>query len=604
MTNIITLQIKFKQMKHIISIFIFTLLSLAGISQKTVFTCTAPKVVTLGEQFNVTYNINDVGSYFRGPSFKNFVNLGGPSQSSRSGSTYSNGKSVYTKSTSYSYLLRAKQAGKFKIPAASVKANGKTYTSNTSIIEVVKGKKAANNQNTQGISDDDLFVKVLLSKNEVYKGESVIATVKVFTRSQNIKFLDIKLPSFDGFLTQEIEDKPNTLYRENYNGQVYYVGIFKKLVLFPQRSGTITIDPFELKCRVSIQSGYRRNVFGQRTRAYKNLEVDVKSPTRKLKVKELPTKAPASFEGAIGNFKMQPSINKTNSKTNEAINLKVKISGNGNLKLIDPLDIKFPADFEVYEPKIKNNFKATNNGVAGSKTFDFLMIPRHAGSFTIPPFSFTYFDIKAKKYKTINSDGYKLTIEKGDDDNTTTVVSGFSKEDVKFIGKDIRYIKTNISDLKKKDDFIFKSFMFWITYAASFLIFLIILIVRKKNIRDNSNVMLMKNKRANKEATKRLKAAQLFLKANDKNKFYEEILRAINGYLSDKLNIPVADLTKENAFEKLQQYSIQTNDIESIGRLLDTCEFAQYSPTDSTSQMSDVYEEAKSYIGKLENLIR
>ena len=590
-------------MKHLLSIFILTLLSFVGISQKTVFTCSAPKAVTLGEQFTVTYTVNNNGNFFKGPQLKHFVNLSGPSQSNRSGSTYSNGKTVYTKSTSYSYILRAKQAGKFKIPSASVKINGKTYTSNTSIIEVVKGKTATNNQNAQGVSEDDLFVKVLLSRSEAFLGESVIATVKVFTRSQNIKFLDIKLPSFDGFLTQEIEDKPNTLYRENYNGQIYYVGIFKKLVLFPQRSGTITIDPFKLKCRVSIQSGYRRNVFGQRTPAYKNLEVNVVSPKRKLIVKNLPKNPPASFEGAIGSFKMHPSINKTNSKTNEAINLKVKISGSGNLKLIDPLNIKFPADFEVYEPKIKKNYKATNNGVTGSKTFDYLMIPRHAGNFTIPPFSFTYFDIKSKKYKTLNAKGYNLTIEKGNDDNTTTVVSGFSKEDVKFIGKDIRYIKTASTDLKKKGDYIFTSIMFWLTYAISFLIFIIILIIRRKKVRNNSNVMLMKNKRASKEATKRLKAAQLFLKSNEKSKFYVEILRALYGYLSDKLNIPVADLTKENAFEKLEQNSINKTDTENLRTLLDTCEFAQYAPVEETSQMNRIFDEAKSFISKFENII-
>ena len=584
----------------------------ASLQAQVNFTASAPRVVAVGEQFRLTYEVNAEGQNFTAPAFKNFQRLQGPNPSSSTSVQMSGGQVTRQINNSYSYVMVGQKPGKFTIPPASIKVDGKTYKSNSVVVEVVKGQSATNrNQQSQqqsnqpvGLKDDDVFVRVDLSKANVWQGEHIIATLKVYSRTQNIKFTDATFPSFDGFITSEIEGTPNNLFRENYKGEVFFVGIFKKMVLFPTRSGEIVIDPFELQCQVSVQSGHRRDFFGRRVPNYKNLVVNEKSVARKVTVKSLPAGKPASFTGAVGKMNMTATMNKTNVKTNEAITMTVRVSGSGNLRLIDPLNFKFPPDFEVYDPKIKNNFNASDKGITGSKTFEYLIIPRHAGDFTIPPVQFSYFDARSGSYKTLSSQEFKLHIEKGDDDQTTTVISGFNKEDVKFIGKDIRYIKTGDTKLAKVGDRIFGSVMFWLTYLFALVIFFTVILIQRKHQKDSANISLMKNKRANKEAQKRLKAAQTFLKENNEGKFYQEVLSAMYGYLSDKLAIPFADLNKELAFEKLSEYNLEESEMNSFRELLDTCEFAQYAPGGGSGKMEQLYNDAAKLIGTFESKIK
>ncbi|MEA3445448.1 MAG: BatD family protein [Bacteroidota bacterium] len=580
-------------------------------SQNVSFTASASRVVARGEQFRLTYKVNAEGQEFSVGTFTNFRRLSGPNPSSSSSIQMSGGQVSKQISNSYTYILVGQKAGKFTIPPATIKVDGKRYKSNSLVVEVVK-RKSGNRQNsnnrksnqTTGIKNDDVFVRVDLSKSTVWQGEHIIATLKVYSRTQNIKFTDAAFPSFDGFLTSEIKGTPKSLFRENYNGEVFFVGIFKKMVLFPQRSGEMIIEPFELQCQVSVQSGYRRDFFGRNVPNYKNLVVNEKSPARKITVKPLPGNKPASFTAAVGQFNMNVSMNKTEAKTNEAITMTVRISGTGNLRLIDPMNFKFPPDFEVYDPEIKNNYKASEKGITGTKVYKYLIIPRHAGDFTIPQVRFSYFDARSGKYKTLSSQEFKLHIEKGDDDQSTLVISGFNKEDVKFIGKDIRYINTETFNLRKKGELIFGSLMFWLTNLFAFLIFLMIVLIQRKRQKDNANISLMKNKRANKEAQKRLKQANAFMKENNESKFYQEVLSAMYGYLSDKLSIPFADLNKETAFEKLSVHNLEESDLKDFRDLLDTCEFAQYAPGAGSGQMEKLYGDAAKLIGKFEQKVR
>lgn len=585
---------------------------MAGLwAQNISFTGSAPRVVQIGEQFRLTYEVNGEGQGFTGPASNDFQRLSGPNPTSSSSIQMSGGTVTKQITNSYTYIMAGRKEGKFTIPPAKITVDGKSYTSNSVVIEVVKGQAASSQNSTgqqsnqpAGLKDDDVFVRVELNKSEVWQGEHIVATLKVYTRTQNIKFTKATFPSFDGFMTSDIEGTPNTLYRENVNGEVFFAGIFKKMVLFPTRSGELTIDPFELECQVSVQSGYRRDFFGRQVPNYQNLVVNEKSPVRKVTVKSLPAGKPASFTGAVGQMNMTATMDKTQAKTNEAITLTVRVSGSGNLRLIDPMKFKFPPDFEVYDPKIKNNFKASDNGISGNKIFEYLIIPRHAGDFTIPPVQFSVFDAQTGNYKTLSSQEFKLHIEKGDDDQSTTVISGFNKEDVKYIGKDIRFIKTGEVELTKIGDVIFGSAMFWITYLFALVLFFMVIAIQRKREKESANISLRKSKRANKEAQKRLKSAQTFLKENKQGKFYQEVLSAMYGYLSDKLVIPFADLNKEVAFEKLSVHKLDETDLTAFRELLDTCEYAQYAPGGGSGQMEQIYGDAAKLIGKFEQKIK
>ena len=579
--------------------------------QNISFTASAPRVVAVGEQFNLAYSVNAEGSNFTGPNLSQFNRLAGPSPSSSSSMQIINGSVTKSVTNSYTYVLSSNKEGKYTIPSAQINVNGKSYSSNQVIVEVVKGRsafdnnsQAGNNDTPAGIKNDDVFVKTIVSKGDVYLGEHLVVTLKVYSRTNNIKFTDAKFPSFDGFLTDQIDNVPNNLFRENYNGEVYYAGIFKKIVLFPQRTGEITIEPFELQCQVSVQSGYRNDFFGRKVPGYKNMTVNIKSNTRKINVKDLVGNKPSDYTGAVGNFTMKATTDKSSVSTNDAISLKITISGSGNLKLIDPLNIKFPPDFEVYDPKVINNFKSGDDGVKGSKSFEYLIIPRYAGDYKIPAVKFTYFDTQSGSFKNLSSDDFNLHVEKGNDDQNTTIVSGFSKEDVKFIGKDIRYLKTGTGKLVRSSKVIFGSNMFWLTYLLSLVVFVSIIYFRRKMLKENANIALVKNKRASKIAKKRLKQAAIHLKSKEENKFYQEILSSVYGYLGDKLGIPAADMKKEYVINRLSGFKISESEIQHFNEFLSKCEFAQYAPGSISEGMDVIFSEAEKFIGLFENKLR
>ncbi|MCZ4696169.1 protein BatD [Ancylomarina euxinus] len=590
-------------------------ISTSAFADKTKFTATAPNVVALGEQFRLSYSLNEKGEGLKLPVIKGFRVLLGPSTSTNMSTQYINGKMTSSSSYTYTYVLLAETEGKFTFEPAEITVDGKLVKSNSHTIEVVrsstKNKQQGTHQSTsaqaQNITKDNLYLKVNVDRKSVFMGEPVKASLKIYTKDVKVvNFEQFKEPSYQGFLTQNIEgSNSNAFQGENINGEIFYTYTIKEILLFPQHDGEIIIDPMELSCIVQLTAQARsRGFFDDFFNNYKNVRVPRKSEPVKIKVKPVPNNAPKSFDGAVGQFKMNTTINQDSVKVDDAITMKVTISGNGNMKLINPLKFDFPADFEVYDPKTNQNLQSSAKGMTGSTTFEYLIIPRHAGDFTIPANEFTYFDPNAKRYITKLSPEFKIYVEKGEGGISNTTISSFTKEDVKFIGKDIRFIKTNIFEPIYKGEIFFGTLNFYLAYILPLFIFLMAFVFNRKRIKQNADVAKMKNKRANRVAMKRLKAASISLKANKKEAFYDEILKALWDYISDKFNLPLSDLSKDNINGILVEKEIEKEIITDFMAILDTCEFARYAPSSGSSEMDSLYQKTIDTITKLEKNIK
>lgn len=597
-----------------------------AMADSTQFTMEGPEVVAMGEQFRLGFTLNDRGADLQLPDLSNFDVLMGPSTSQSSSIQIINGKTTQSVSFSYIFILRAKKEGKFTIRPASIKVNGKTYESNSLEIQVVKGQPQQSNsqqsnsqqgsQQQQGkqeqsdapvgnISKDNLFVRVVVDKTNVSKGEQILATVKLYI-SQNVPlngFDDVKLPSYEGFWTKDIDVPSQVNFsREVYNGKIYQIGILKKTILFPQQTGKIRIDPFEITCLVRQRVRQQQSFFDDFFDNYRVVKAKVVSDPVTINVKDLPN-PPAAFNGAVGNFSFSGSIDKTNVKSNEAVTLRLSVSGSGNLNLINPPKIELPQDFESYEPKTTDKVIANDNGLNGSISFEYLFIPRYAGDFTIPAVPFVFFNPVTGKFETRETGPFTIKVEKGNDDNSS-VVNSYSKEDVKMIGKDIRFIKQNNAKLKPKDSSFYGTFEFYSIYILSLIAFAVFYVLNRKKIKESANLTLVKNKRANKVASKRLKEASRFLKNNQAEQFYESVIKALWGYLSDKLSIPVADLNRAKASESLLERKIDQQVVDDLMKIIDNCEFARYAPAAFSGTMNEIYDGAAKVIGIFEKQIK
>lgn len=579
------------------------------------FTASAPNVVELGEQFRLTYSVNSKGKNIQIPDLDGFRVLMGPSTSSSMSTQIINGKVTSNSSYSYTYVLLAEKEGSFDIKPATITVDGESKTSNTLTIEVVKvnqtqqdqqSNQTQNTASSQKITEDNLFVKVKLDRSNVYMGEHIVATIKVYTRLTIAGFGDSKFPSFNGFLSQEVPTPGQiALERENINGTIYNTGIIRKLILFPQHTGEITIDPFELEVIIrQRQANKRSGFFDDFFDNYQDIRVPRKSKPIKIQVKDFPSNKPASFDGAVGNFTLTTTIDKDSVKANDAITMRVKVAGNGNLKLIKPLEFNFPADFEVYDPKTSQSLNSTEAGMSGSTTFEYLIIPRHGGEYEIPAVDFSFFDPKAKIFRTRSTSKFTIKVAKGEGDNSGTIISSFSKEKVKFLGEDIRFIKTNDFSPQLKGEVFFGTTNFYLAYIIPFFLFILAFIFNRKRIKENADTAKLKNKRANRVAMKRLKMASASLKAKQKDQFYDEILKAIWGYTSDKLNLPLENLNKENISEILLTKGVEVELKDEFLSILDTCEFARYSPSAGSSEMDELYQISMDTITQLEKNIK
>lgn len=572
------------------------------------FTASSEKVVSVGETFVLRFSVNANASGFRAPSFSNFSVLSGPNTSTSQSFKWINGKQTQSIENSYSYYLRANKPGNYTIPVATVTVKGKQYKSNKLKIEVVKGSKPNNNntanskENIEGVSSKDLFLRVNVSKTKVYKGEHIIATVKIYTRAGLLDLGVNKLPSYTGFWAKDIINPSRvSLERQNVNGKIYEVALLKQSILFPQKTGVLTINPAEVEVVVREKRGKGRDFFGRVVDRYVRVNKKLKSPRVNITVTPLPgDNKPENFSGIIGqNIKFSASIDKNNVKTEEGLNLKLKISGNGNLSLLDKFDIKFPKSFDKYDPKISDRIKHTTGGSVGAKYFEYFLIPQEPGNYKIAPIELSYFDIKTKTYKTIYSKEFNIKVEKGDG-YVENKQSYSSQNNVEAVGKDIKFIKQNVPDFIKETKNILSNLWFYLWYILSLLIFIIIVVLKRKSIKENADIAKMKTKKASKASQKRLKTANTYLKNNKNEEFYKEILQATWGYLGDKLSLPAIELTKDKVKNILSDKNIEESLITKLIDLLDTCEYAQYAPKTSENTTENIYKNASNIITELD----
>ena len=588
------------------------------------FTCKAPTTVISGQQFKLVYTINKEGKDLRVPEISDFDVLFGPSTSHSSSFQIVNGKATSNTQITYTYMLAGKEPGTYTIAPATIVVSGDKYISNSVHIKVLPADKTANsssNSSAQGIpvdnvstdkvSNEQIFVKQLFSKTRVYEQEAILVTYKLYTRLDVVQVGGVKFPEYKDFFVQDVELDPNRSWIvEHVDGYNYNTITLKQCIIFPQHSGKFNIDGgnVEVILRMRTSSSRHQSIFDDFFQSYQDVKKNLKFSGAQIKVKELPANPPAGFSGAVGSYNMNSSISSQDVKANDAITLKIKISGTGNLKLVKTPEVKFPLDFDVYDPKVDVKVKPSSAGQNGHKSIEYVAIPRFGGEFEIPEVRFVYFDINKGEYKTLTTPVYKLKVD-GTSENTSTasvVSSVVNKENVKQLSTDIRYIHTNVEKgLTKKDNhFAFSSSMYMCLLTPLF-IFIIVLLLLQKQAKENANVALRNTKRANKVAKKRLKEAQKCLKAGEKSKFYEETMRALWGYIADKLTIPVSELTKDNVQEKLVSHNCDEELIKEFLSCLSDCEFARFSPVvDDSLSMDNVYNRAADLIGKLDNTLR
>ena len=604
-------------MKNLFFLVVLWIVSINTYADDIQFTTNAPNAVVNGEQFKISFTVNSTNVRdFRAPSITDFEVLMGPSRSQQSSTQIINGNVSSSSSITYTYVLIANKAGTFTIPGATIKVDGKDYKSNSVTVKVLppdqnagasnRGNSQQNVSNAQNISNKDLFITATLNKTQVYEQEAVLLTYKIYT-VLNLTELRGDMPDLKGFHTQEVSLPRSKQYSlEHYNGRNYRTILWSQYVLFPQQTGKLEIPSITYEGVIEQEN---RNIdpfeaFFNGGAGYITVRKKIVTPSLTVNVLPLPDNKPASFMGAVGDFSITSSINSTKVKTGDALTVKIVVSGTGNMKLIGTPEVKFPSDFEVYDPKIDNKFSLTQAGLTGNKVFEYLAIPRHAGKYTIPASEFTFFDSKTKKYKTLKTEEYTIEVEKGKGDASQVLADFTNKEDIKRLGKDILYIKLGDTTLRDKDHFFYGSFVYYIWYVIPLVLFIIIIIAGRKKALENANLAKVRTKKANKIATKRMKAAGALLSQNKKEAFYDEVLKALWGYISDKLNIAVSDLSKDNIEYELSKYGISDDLIKEFIETLNQCEFARYAPGNENEAMDKVYSMAVDVISKIEDSIK
>jgi len=573
---------------------------------------TAPNVVSMDEQFYLVFQVNAQPSSFKAPDMSAFESYG-PSQSSSTSIQIVNGKTTRSVNFSYTYVMQGKKPGTYTIQPATVMIGNQNYQSNAVTVEVTKGSGNSSSNSNQtpnynstkenkvDVKGKDLYVALILNKTQVYKGEQIIATIKIFA-NVNLTSVDIaKMPQFSGLWNQDIETPPlRRLERENVNGAIYNTGVLKRMVLIPERSGEIIIDPIELNTIV-------RTVIPARSfwdwEEYKDVEKKISSSPIKIISKPLPDGAPADFTGGVGSFKLESNIDKKSVKTNDAITLKIKISGSGNLKLFENPKINFPPDFEVYDPKIDLKIGNSVSGSSGSKTFEYIIIPKTAGDFKIPGFSFSYFDLNSKQYKTLSSEDFDIHVEKGAGE-AANVIGTNQNQDLKVLASDIRHIRKDEPELNPIGENFYGGLGFYSIYFFMLTAFGSVVVIRRKQIKQAANIALVKNRRASKIVRKHLKEAAILVKSNAKDAFYDQILKGFWGYFGDKFNIPASLLNRENISEHLKSHQIENEKIQQLIQHIDDCEFAKYAPASGHYALEDVYKKSFDLINDIDQKLK
>ncbi|MGM9776982.1 MAG: BatD family protein, partial [Prevotella sp.] len=576
----------------------------------------APSHVSVGEQFRLTYTINtqDVDNFRAGNIPDAFEVLMGPSTSRQSSFQMVNGHTTSSSSITFTYIICANKNGTFTIPPAQIRCEGKTLKSN-SVKITVSGRQQSQRGGGGGYDDEpqmrtagsnisgaDLFIKVSANKQRVHEQEPILLTYKVYTLVQLTR-LDGKMPDLKGFHTQEVQLPQQKSFKvETYNGRPYRTVTWSQYVMFPQMTGKLEIPSITFDGTVVMQN---RDVdpfeaFFNGGSGYVEMKKKIKAPGITIQVDPLPTR-PSDFSGGVGKFNISAQLTPASVKTNDAVTLRVIVSGVGNLKLIKEPVVVFPKDFDRYDAKVTDKTKLTANGVEGSMIYDFIAVPRNAGKFEIPPVKFVYYDTSTNKYTTVESKGFTLDVAQGAKGGG---VSDFTGSDVDLLNKDIRYIKTTPEDLHGVNDFFFGSTSYWIALALLAVAFVSLFVIFRQRAIDNANIGKMRGKKANKVATRRLRKANKLMTAGRSDEFYDEVLRALWGYVGDKLNMPVESLSRDNISQRLSDREVSDANVNLFISALDECEFERYAPGDAKGNMNKTFNAAMTAIENIEDTMK
>ena len=595
-------------------------------------TVSAKKQVMVGERFQVVFSANADGRNFTAPSFEGFTVVGGPFTSTSSSIQMVNGSVTRTTTNSYTFALQAYKEGTFRVGPASLNVKGTKITSEPFDIKVVPDdgshaapsgggassgqSQAQQNTNDPQVSGKDLFLRVVPSKKSAYVGEQVVLTYKLYTKVPVSSLSVVKAPSYAGFWTKDISDNTGGTLRQSseyINGIEYTSAEIQKVVVAPQRAGKLTLDPMVIECIAQI----RRENNRQRSmdpfeeffndpffnRNITNVKKELTSNSFVLEVKSLPeANKPASFAGAVGNYNFKSDIDMTELKTNEAFTLTYTVSGTGNIELLQMPEPVFPPDFEVYDPKITTSTDVTANGLSGTKKAEYLVIPRRAGSFTVPVVELSFFNPSNGAYQTLSSKPYEIQVEKGRDDEGGGIYAS-NQEDIKYLGNDIRHIMTGDPRLRPQRSAFFGSSAYYVALLALLLAFILLLILLKNREKMEKDTAATRNRKADKVARGRLKRAAQFLKEKDQDKFYVEMSQALWGYIADKLGIERSKLSMDTVSETMKEKSVPDELTQQFVDTLNSCEFARFAPGSAEEKMDDLYQRGIEVISKAEKVL-
>lgn len=607
-------------MKHIFKatfgLLLFSVFGVMTAAAQSQFVLEVPSVVAADEMFRIVYTATSdekISDFSAPASFEGFEVLAGPVSSTFSQTQIINGKRTHSRSQSYTYTVRPLGTGKFTLPAATIKIGKNTVTSNTVQVEVVKSSDATASASSSGaggntgqrqpVAGSDLKLELTVDKSEVVAGEPVIATLKLYVKQSDIGgFEDVRFPTFNGFWSQEIESPQNIVFqRENYKGEVYNAALLRKYMLLPQQTGKLSIDPAELVCQVRVRSNSRsQSIFDDFFDSYQTVRKRLHSETVTVNVVELPKGAPASFNGGVGQFSMEIIDGSREMKAHEAGSVKVRISGSGNINLIGAPKVKFPSEFEVYDMKKTDDIKSGINGASGSVIYEFPFIPRVPGEYVLPPVEVSFYDIKSKNYRSLRVPPIKIKVDEAEKNDAIVVASGGAKQSVKSLGEDIRYIAASPSGLHETGAYMIVSVWLYVAVAAVVALCAAAWLLLRRRIAMMGDTAGMKNRKALKVARMRLKKAEGFLKQNQYSPFYEELHKALDGYISDKLMLPVAELSRDRIAEELAARHKGEAVIKALSDILDACEYARYAPSAGAHAMEEHYNAAVEVISEIE----
>ena len=594
--------------RFIIFIYLTLLVCATALQAQVNFTVKPPSRVYEGQRFPVTFRLTNAdGSDLKVSQINGCSLLYGPSVSQSQSYQVVNGKASSTSATEYTYYYKADKAGTFTIPAASIVADGK-HLSTKAVSFTVHSIQDANTPASQRpvdvddvdtqaagrrVNSDDVFVRIILSKSSAYEQEAIGCTIKLYTKYSISSFLPTRQPAFDGFLIQEVDVQPSLNQMETYNGQNYMTAVLKKCIIFPQKSGKLTINSGNYDISVVQYDNVNMGMF--QVRQPKEAKIKVNSNSASINILPLPQPQPDGFTGAVGTFNIDSRLVGNSFRTNDPATLIYTISGTGNIKYVKEPVIDFPTEFEQYTPKSDIDAEVQGNDVTGRMTVEYTFVPQSVGDFTIGSNKFVYFNPQTKQYVTLNTPSYPIKVAKGVSAPVTT-----DQKDVENKNSDIRHIYLGDKNPMKQHHLVVFESWYWILYIGLLIVAGAVLAINRRNARLNADVTGRRTAKASKVARRRLKAAEGFMKSGDSDKFYEEMLRAIWGYLSDKLSMPVSQLSRDNISATLASKGYSEENANAIVTVLDDCEMARYTP-DSSSHMDSVYERGVNAINKLES---